>query len=93
MIAEQDTANSMRLFSSPDNIPEVAPAGSRIYRLIPDDINVATAYKFNINVYYNSLEPTLMVTLAGGPFELIVGCLQQNCRAPLNPYYFELFEG
>ena len=65
----------MRTFN-PSIIPEQAPAGSGIYRLIPDDINKASAYKFNINIYYNVNEPTFKVALDNGPFELIVGCLQ-----------------
>ena len=64
----------MRLFANSNNIPETT-TGSGVYHLTPTHINRASAYMFNINVYYNSVEPNLMVTLAGGPFELIVGCL------------------
>ena len=69
---EQDDTNSMRLIT--DTLT-TAPDGSDSFHLVPEDINVATAYRFEIDVYYNSNEPDFYVTVPGGPYTLIVGCV------------------
>lgn len=49
--------------------------GSGIYNIFPTDFNLATAYKFDILVYYNVIEPDVFAKVQGGTYKLIVGCL------------------
>ena len=64
------------------------PLGTNI---TPLDINIATAYSFEIRVHFNTNEPDLYAVVPGGPYNLVVGCLQ--VRSGTLNYYFEVFPG
>ena len=70
----QDDTNSMRKFV--DTLSETS-VGSGIYNLVPSQRIIATAYRFEIDVYYNQPEVAegYMVTVPGGPYTLVVGCV------------------
>ena len=57
-----------------NTVTETAP-GSGIYKIFPTNINIPTAYQFEILVYYYVNEPNLFATVPGGTYKLIVGCL------------------
>ena len=80
----------MRLMD--DSLTLTDPLGTGIFDITPADINIATAYSFEIRVHFNINEPDLYVVVPGGPYHLVVGCLQVR-RSNISPYYFELLPG
>ena len=64
----------MRLIDDSKTLTDT-PLGTGIFDITPLDINIATAYSFEIRVHYNQLYPDLYAVVPGGPYNLVVGCL------------------
>ena len=80
----------MRLMDDSKTLTDT-PLGTGIFDITPADINIATAYSFEIRVHFNTNEPNLYVVVQNGPYKLVVGCLQ--VRSGTQNYYFEVFPG